>query len=168
MPPANLLIEEVGSDSDAVLRDLLGHYLREMAQWFPVAAKADGSYAYDTSPVWERGYGVYLATVGSAPAGFALVGSATEWLGDATTAHDVHEFFVACAFRRTGLGRAMATRLWDDCPGEWLVRVLTANAQAVAFWRVAVADYARGAYEEKECVYKVRPWRYFRFVSGGS
>jgi predicted acetyltransferase len=160
MPPFNLSISKIGPDSEIVLRNLFEHYLQDMAEWFEVAA------GYDTSLVWQQGYQAYLAKVDDSMAGFALVGSAAEWLGD-IGAHDIHEFFVLRSFRRSGVGQRMAARVWDEQPGEWLVRVLEANAPAVGFWRTAISKYSRGLYHEEGRVVKERSWRFFRFGSSG-
>jgi predicted acetyltransferase len=166
MSPSNLSISKIGPESDAVLRNLFEHYLHDMAEWFEIDTQADGSYSYDTSSFWESGYDAYLAKVEDSIAGFALVGSAVEWLGD-IGAHDVHEFFVIRGFRRNGMGQRMATALWNERPGEWLVRVLELNAPAVLFWRTAISSYSRGSYEEQGRIVKGRPWRFFRFVTKG-
>jgi predicted acetyltransferase len=164
LPPSNLTFARIGPESDAVLRNLFEHYLHDMAEWFRIDTQADGSYSYDTSVVWERGYDAYLAKVGDAPAGFALVGSADEWLGR-VGAQDMHEFFVICGYRRSGVGQRMATLLWSERPGEWLVRALELNAPAVLFWRAAISSYSRGSYAEEGRMIKGRSWRFFRFVS---
>jgi len=166
MSPSNLSISKIGAESEVVLRNLFEHYLHDMSEWFEVDIKADGSYSYDTSSVWESGYEAYLASVGDSLAGFALVGSANEWLGD-IGAHDMHEFFVIRRFRRSGFGQRMATLLWNEHPGEWLVRVLELNAPAVLFWRTAISSHSRGSYEEEGRIVKGRPWRFFRFMSKG-
>src|SRR5262249_22655214 len=123
------------------------------------------SYSYDTTRIWEKGYDVYLAKTGDSPAGFAIIGSADEWPSGAG-AHDVHEFFVIRRHRQHGLGRTMANHLWDQYPGEWLVRALEATAPAVAFWRSAIASYSRGSYAEEGCASNGRAWRFFRFRAG--
>jgi predicted acetyltransferase len=130
--PSTLAISRIGPESDVLLRNLFEHYIHDLAGWFEIDTKADGSYSYDTSSVWRNGYDAYLAKAGDSIAGFALVGSAAEWLGD-IGAHDIHEFFVIRRFRRRGFGQRMATLLWNEHPGEWLVRVLEANAPAVMF-----------------------------------
>lgn len=167
MSPSDLLISKLGPESDVLLRNLFEHYIHDMAEWFEIDTKADGSYSYDTSLVWENGYDAYLAKVGDSIAGFALVGSAVEWLGD-IGAHDVHEFFVIRRFRRSGFGQRMATLLWNERPGEWLVRVIESNAPAVLFWRTAISCHSLGSYEEKGRIVNGRPWRFFRFVSNGT
>jgi predicted acetyltransferase len=117
-----------------------------MAEWFEIDTNSDGSCSYDTSLVWEKGYDAYLAKVGDSIAGFALVGPAAEWLGE-SGAYDVHEFFVIRRYRRRGFGQTIATLLWDERPGEWLVRVPEANAPAAAFWRTAISSCSRRSYE---------------------
>src|SRR3954462_16031778 len=97
----------------------------------------------------------------------ALVGSAAEWLAD-MGAHDVHEFFVIRRFRRSGFGQRMATLLWNERPGKWLVRVLESNAPAVLFWRIAISNYSLGSYEEEGRIVNGRPWRFFWFVSNSA
>src|ERR1039458_5499222 len=126
MSPSSLLISKIGPESDVLLRNLFEHYIHDMAEWFEIDTKADGSYSYDTSLVWENGYDAYLAKVGDLIAGFALVGSAVEWLGDIGL-YDVHEFFVIRRFRRRGFGQRMATLLWKSADNKELVHVMSAN-----------------------------------------
>lgn len=167
MSPSDLSLSKIGPESDILLRNLFEQYLRDMAEWFDVDIKADGSYSYDISAVWESGYDVYLAKTGDSIVGFAILGSAVEWLGP-VAANDVHEFFVIRRFRRRSLGRRMASLLWSQRPGEWLVRVLEANAPAVLFWRTAISDHSGSSYEEEIRIISGRPWRFFRFVSHGA
>ena len=167
MSPSNLSISKIGPESEVVLRNLFEHYLHDMAEWFEIDTKADGSYSYDTSSIWENGYDAYLAQVGDSIAGFALVGSAVEWLGD-IGAHDVHEFFVIRRFRRRGFGQRMAALLWKERPGGWLVRVLESNAPAVLFWQTVISSHSRGSYEVERRIVEGRPWRFFRFVSSAA
>jgi len=163
MPP-NLVISKIGPESDVLLRNLAEHYCYDMSEWFDVDTAADGRYSYDTGSVWMEGYDAYLARVDDSLAGFALIGSAAEWLGDVST-RDVHEFFIMRKFRRRGIGRGMATFLWNEHPGEWLVRVLDANAPAVTFWRGGISSYSAGLYGEVEHIVNGRLWKFFRFAS---
>ena len=138
-----------------------------MAEWFDIDTQPDGTYSYDTSIVWKNNYDVRIARLGNAIAGFALIGSAAEWTGDASS-RDVREFFVIRRYRRSGVGREMARMLWDEYPGRWLVRVLDRNAPAIAFWRSAIADYSAGEFTEETQTNRSRAWRFFRFTSSGT
>jgi len=158
-----LTLTKIGPESDVLLRNLFEHYVHDMAEWFEIDTQADGSYSYDTSAVWNNGWDAYVAKVGDAIAGFAIVGSALEW-GNGAESHDVREFFVIRRYRKRGLGRRMAAMLWDERPGGWLVRVLAANEAAVKFWRAAVSDYTSGLFEEEERAVKGRAWRFFGFT----
>ena len=164
MLPSNLAIAKIGPESDVLLRNLSEHSCYDMSEWFELDTGADGRYSYDTASVWAKGYDAYLAKVGDSIAGFALIGSGSEWVGD-IGAHDVHEFFIMRKFRRRGVGRSMATFLWNAHPGDWLVRVLEANAPAITFWRCRVSTYSRGSYREEQHIVNGRPWKFFRFVS---
>ncbi len=167
MPSRNLVISKIGPESDALLRNLFEHYCYDMAEFFEVDTGVDGSYSYDTAFLWANGSDAYLAKAGDSIAGFAIIGSGDEWL-DAIGTHDVHEFFIMRKFRRCGFGQSMATFLWNQHPGEWLVRVLEANAPAIPFWRTAISRYSLGSYREEQKLVRGRPWIFFRFVSTGA
>ena len=172
-PPAlhdaapDLAISRIGPEADALLRNLFEHYCHDMSEWFDLDTSADGSYSYDTASIWANEYGAYLAKDGSTIAGFALIGSAFNWLGDASV-RDVHEFFVLRKFRRRGVGQRMAALLWNEHPGKWLVRVLEANAPAVLFWQAAISGYSLGSFQEEQRVIEGLSWRFFRFVSNSA
>jgi predicted acetyltransferase len=160
---SDITLERIGRESDAILLNLFELYLHDMAEWFRFDTGADGRYGYDTEgSVWAPGYDVFLARVGSTLAGFAIVGAAPDWY-EHPHVQDVHEFFVIRKFRHAGIGQYMARALWDRTPGEWLVRVLEANAPAVPFWRSTIATYSDGAYLEERRLRNDRPWRFFRF-----
>jgi predicted acetyltransferase len=160
-----LSLSKIGPESDVLLRNLFEYYVHDMAEWFDIDTQPDGRYSYDTALIWERGNQPYLAKVGDSIAGFAVVGSALEWLGR-TEARDVNEFFVLRRFRRRGFGRSLATLLWEQYPGEWLVRVLETNTPAVLFWRSSISRHSLGTYEEEQRIVNGRSWRFFRFATG--
>lgn len=165
--PVNLVISKIGPQLDAALRNVAEHYCNEMSAWFDLARGADGRYSYDTASVWAKGYDAYLVKVDDSIAGFALIGSANEWLA-AVGAHDVREFFVMPEFRRQGIGRSIARFLWGEYSGEWLVRALEANAPAVTFWRAEISSYSVGSYREAEHTVNGHRWKFFRFASNTS
>jgi|SRR5579884_2280441 len=163
----SLVLSKAGPEDEPLLVNLFQYYLHDMAEWFGIDPGPDGRYEYDVASVMKDGCDAYLARAGDSIAGFALIGSAPDWISD-PGAHDVREFFVIRRFRRSGLGRRMAVLLWNERPGPWLVRVLEANAPALLFWRSAIADFARGSYHEQHAMGGGRAWRLFRFESPGS
>src|SRR5260370_16069679 len=119
----SLTIDRVGPESTEILANLFQHYLHDMAEWFEFDVGNDGCYGYDRWPHWQHQDPVYLARVNGALAGFAIVASAERWTNDANV-RDVREFFVVRRHRHSGVGEVLARKIWDEHPGEWLVRVL--------------------------------------------
>jgi len=159
-----LRVERVGVEADATLRNLYEHYVHDMSEWFGLDVRADGSFGYDTTPIWKGEHAVFFARVGERLAGFGVVGSAERWLGDATV-RDVKDLFVLRRYRRQGVGDALAGHLWDAFAGPWLVRILAANAPALSFWRKAVGRYTGDRYDEQAVRDGGRDWVRLRFDS---
>ncbi len=159
-----LRVQRVGVEADATLRNLYEHYVHDMSEWFGLDVRADGSFGYDTAPLWQGDNAVFLARVGDRLAGFGVVSSAEKWLGDSNV-RDMKDFFVLRRYRRRGVGDALAGHLWDAFAGPWLVRVLAGNAPAVSFWRKAVGRYSEGRCDEQPAQDGGRDWIRLRFDS---
>jgi len=162
MSPTNLQISNIGSESDILLRNLCELYIHDMAEFFEIDTGDDGRYSYDTSSVWKNGSQVYLVKAGCSIAGFAIVGAAAKSLSEVPV-HDVHEFFIVRRYRRHGFGQNLASFLWNQHPGPWLVRVLEANAPAILFWRTAISRHSDSRYTEERRIVNGRSWVFFRF-----
>jgi predicted acetyltransferase len=52
--------------------------------------------------------------------------------------HSMAEFLVMPRYRRAGVGRFAAQRLFASLPGPWRVREVAGNEVAVAFWRAVI------------------------------
>ena len=161
--------ERIDHSRDAILRNLYEHYVHDMSEWLGIDTRDDGAFGFDTSSLWQGDYAIYLAKAGSSLAGFGVVGSSQRWLGRADV-RDMKDFFVLRRFRHRGVANAFATHLWNEFPGEWLIRVLVANQPALPFWRRAVRGYMQGKFEENRVVERggdsvERDWAYLRFDS---
>lgn len=165
MLPANFRVSRVDRSSDGVLGNLFQHYLHDMAEWFDIDTGTDGRYAYPTETIWDKGLDVFFVYAGAIPIGFAVVGSAEAWTGDAGR-RDLHEFFVIRRYRRNGVGQALANHIWSQYRGPWLVRVYQGNLPAVPFWRRVVGAYAATRYREEARTVNGRQWSYFSFEGG--
>src|SRR5262249_60465311 len=86
----------------------------------------------------------------------------------ATSAPDdlaVAEFFVLRSYRRRGVGRQAARRLWDTVRGNWVVRVSDANRGGLDFWRDVVREYGGGRCAETTRPGQPHGWTVFTFAS---
>ena len=158
----DFIVRRVDRSHDATLRNLFEHYLHDMAEWFQFDYAANGRYEFDTATYWNNGVDAWFAYVGDIPIGFALIGSAQEFIGD-PLAKDMDEFFVVRRYRRSGVGRDFARRVWDVYRGRWLVRVFQGNVPAVPFWRGAIAQYTNHSFAEETRTVRDRQWSYFTF-----
>ncbi|MCZ6852674.1 MAG: hypothetical protein O7G86_02040 [Gammaproteobacteria bacterium] len=155
-------VVQVDRSSDQILKNLMEHYLHDMAEWFEFDSREDGSYSYDTNQFWNDGVAVFLAYSDTVPIAFAIVGSGEKWIGD-KTAHDLTEFFVIRRYRRKAVGRILAEHVWGKYPGKWVVRVFQRNLPALPFWRAAVSVYTGGAFDEDIREMEGHRWSYFTF-----
>jgi len=158
----DFVIRRVDRSYDTTLQNLFEHYLHDMAEWFQFDYGPYGRYGMDMATYWNNGVDAWIPYVGDIPIGFALVGSAQAFIGDAD-AKDVDEFFVVRRYRRTGVGRDFARYIWDLHRGRWLVRVFQGNVPALPFWRGAIAEYTNHAFREDVRTVRDRPWSYFTF-----
>jgi predicted acetyltransferase len=54
------------------------------------------------------------------------------------------------AYRRLGVGKTAANRLFDLYAGVWEVRVIEENLNAMFFWRKTIDAFTGNEYKEEE------------------
>jgi predicted acetyltransferase len=127
----------------AVLRRLLQLYHYDLSEWTGEDVDEHGEFPhryldhYWTDPDSHP----FLIRLANECAGFALVRT--------DGVNDMAEFFVMRKYRRTGIGREAARRVFAMFPGPWQVRQLHGNDAAIAFWRAVVpSDYEETTVDE--------------------
>jgi predicted acetyltransferase len=88
----------------------------------------------------------YLIRVDGKLAVFVLI--RLETLKDGRRRTNMSEFFIMRKYRRQGIGRAVASHMFDLYPGNCEVAQLLCNHAAIAFWRKVIGDYTGGQFEE--------------------
>ncbi len=96
----------------------------------------------------QRGYWGYLARVGERWAGFALISDQADKAPAGSSGRNMDEFFVLRCFRRRGIGRQMAERIFDTYRGFWQIGEIGSNQGAQAFWRRVIDRYTGGRFAE--------------------
>lgn len=158
---------DAATEADApLLANLLELYSHDLSDIFPdVEPGPDGRFGYAPLPrYWaepERRF-AFLIKYGNRLAGFALVTLGSPAVDDPAVL-DVAEFFVLRRYRREGVGRQAAMRLWERIPGRWTVRVAEGNATGLAFWREVIDEATGGAARESTRPGSSQPWRVFSF-----
>ena len=158
---------EAATEADApMLANLLELYVHDLSAAFPnVELGADGRFGYPQLPLYwsepDRRFAFIVKHAGRiAGFVFAKVGSPA---ADAADVLDVAEFFILRRYRRSGVGREAARRLWTLHPGRWTVRVYEANRSGLSFWTRVVEEFTAGQAQVFTRVDGPRAWRVFAF-----
>ena len=132
----SLLVEFSIDDATPADRTLVARmlqlYLHDFSEFAGYEAGPDGLFEY----AWLDSYWVdsdrhaVVFRVDGRPAGFAFVRDL-----DVTV---MAEFFVMRGFRRGGLGREAARRLFARWPGPWRLTQLPTNPGATRFWESTI------------------------------
>ena len=96
----------------------------------------------------EPGKRSLLLRAAGKPAGFALLDDCSPIAGSDDRRY-IAAFFVLRAYRRRGLGAAMAREIFRRSPGRWQVLEVRANPRAQAFWRRVIGEATGGAFAER-------------------
>lgn len=118
------------------------HVIDDISTWTKNAL--DYLKLYET----EAGRHIYsLSFSDNTEAGFALVNQHFRFN---TEGRAIAEFYIAPEHQRNGLGRQLATIVFDRHPGIWEVCVMSKNIEGYKFWHRIISDYTGGEYGIKE------------------
>lgn len=125
-----------------VVQNLSGYYIYDFTEYLGWSCPESGRFAGcdEMFAEWQAGRNYpFLIMVGGGLAGFAAVG-----IDVAQREFYIQEFFLLRKFRRQGIGRAVAYRLFDQFAGQWRVELLMANIPARGFWPAVIQGYIGG------------------------
>ncbi|HEX4286549.1 MAG TPA: GNAT family N-acetyltransferase [Terracidiphilus sp.] len=158
-----LCLIAAGPEHEPVLANLLELYIHDFSEFIAKDVGEDGRFGYaQLSLYWsDPRRRPFLARYEDKWAGFALVRKTEEdvW--------DMAEFFILRRYRRTGLGRELAEKVWRRFPGRWQVRVRADNGAARAFWETSIARFADETLEAAVVQIDGMTWNLFSFESHG-
>lgn len=141
----NIELIPAASSDRPTLENLLQLYIHDFSEHWAGTPNGEldstGRFAaYPLDPYWlDPTYQPLLIHVDQHLAGFALL-NAHSHVGE-TIDHNVAEFFIVRKHRRSGVGRRVIHRVFDQHPGEWEIAVARRNVAALAFWRSAVRSH---------------------------
>lgn len=153
------LVDATPADADVVER-LLQLYQYDFSEIEGGGVDASGLYRHIRPWThWaEPDHHAFLVRVDGELAGVVLIKPAPDDWSDFAS-RMVHEFFIMRKFRRRGVGREAARRVFDRLPGRWALQQTPRNAAAQAFWRTMLAEYTAGRFED--VVFDGRPTQRF-------
>ena len=79
--------------------------------------------------------------------------SVKELSGCETADFEIEEFFILRNYRKKGIGKNIATKMFADFKGKWQIRVLDNNAPAMVFWQRVISEYTDDKYSKESIVH---------------
>lgn len=142
----NIDITSVEIDEKEILRNLLEKYDYEFSQYDQRDVNKLGLYGYKyLDNYWtEENRWAYFVLVDGNLAGFAMVNDFPE--AHEETDYSLAEFFIMYKYRRRGVGKYVAKKLFDMFKGRWQLKRHPENSSSVYFWDNVVNEYTNGNY----------------------
>ena len=136
----------VDSSEKEILRNLLEKYDYEFSQYDNRDVNQLGLYGYDYLDYYWTGKDrwAFFIHVNKKLAGFVMVNSYPEV--DEDTDYTLAEFFVMHKYRRCGVGKYVAFRVFDMFQGKWQLKRHPKNIGSVYFWNKIIHEYTGGNY----------------------
>lgn len=127
-----------------LLRNLFELYTYDFSDYMDVDVDDHGRLAegYINRYFHSSAYHSYLIVCAGKIAGFVIVKA------EAPHLYTIDQFFIMKKYRRTGLGKTVACRIFDKHQGQWRIAQMAANLPAQAFWRKVISSYTKGNYQE--------------------
>lgn len=140
-----IVLQPMNRSQKETLRNLFELYTYEFSEYMNVDVDDHGRYpsGFIDQYFTDEGFDVYLVLINGRIAGFAVVKAG------AHHTYSIHQFFIMRKYRKTGAGRHVATKLFDQYRGKWHVAQMEKNVPAQAFWRKVIAEYTKGNYTER-------------------
>lgn len=124
-----------------ILQHLLQLCLHDYSEFNDQEINENGLFDYSYLDFYwtEPGRFPVLVRVEGKLAGFLLVRQLER--DSATTLWQMAEFFILRKYRRQGIGRRVAHRVFDQFEGKWQVTQEEGNWPAQTFWRRVIEEY---------------------------
>ncbi len=139
-------IVPVEKDEKEILRNLLEKYHYEFSQYDQRDVNKLGLYGYEyLDNYWtEKKRWAFFIYVEDNLAGFAMVNDFPEAREE--TDYSLAEFFIMYKYRRSGVGKYAAIKVFDMFKGKWQLKLHPKNIGSVYFWNSIVNEYTNGNY----------------------
>lgn len=130
----------IDNSKKETLRDLIKEYERELLN-----VKEPEEYKYLDSYWGKENRFPYFIYVDNKLAGFVLINDYNLVINEGK---NIAEFYIKKEFRKNGVGKLSAIKVFDMFRGKWEIRELKNNIDGQNFWRKVVGEYTKGNFEE--------------------
>lgn len=144
----NIEVKRLAIEEKSILRNLLELYQYDFSEFESEDLDEHGLFGYKyLDHYWtEDSRYPFIVKVDGKLAGFSLVRDLIS--PGNTITHSMAEFFIMRKYRKQGIGKAVAHKVFDILPGNWRVSQVEKNFPAQNFWRKVISEYTNGNYHE--------------------
>jgi len=139
-------LKRINVEDKEILKNLIEKYDYEFSQWDNRDVNKLGLYGYDYLDCYwteEKRWAFFIVVDGNL-AGFVMVNNYLEV--NEETDYSLAEFFVMYKYRRSGVGRFAAIKVFDMFHGKWQLKRHPKNIASVHFWNEVISEYTVGKY----------------------
>jgi predicted acetyltransferase len=143
----DIKIVPVAIEDKEILKNLIEKYKYEFSQYDNRDINKLGLYGYKyLDHYWteDKRWAFFIIADGNL-AGFALVNNIPE--AKEETDFSLSEFFVLYNYRRCGVGKYAAMKVFDLFHGKWQLKRHPKNIGSVHFWNNVVNEYTKGNFK---------------------
>jgi len=141
------------SASDAhkiVIQNLMQYYIYDFSEYIKYDVGDNGLFEPypNLMDYWERDNNQfpYVIKMNDKYIGFVLV-KLTNSID--RNYFSIAEFFILKKYRREGIGKAIAVKVFNLHKGHWEVYQINSNIPAQIFWNKVISEYTKGQFEER-------------------
>lgn len=130
-----------------IIEKMMQLYRYDMTEFDGNDLDHNGRFSYDyLDSYWtDDSRSPLIIRVTGKLAGFVLVNQHSYTGGGR---YSVAEFFIMRKYRRGGIGRTVAHRVFDQFGPRWEIRQVKENTAAQSFWRKVIEEYTAGRFKE--------------------
>lgn len=142
-----ITIESMLIEQKSVLFQLMELYMYDFSLYSNDDLNEYGYFGYShIDDYWnEDGRFPYLIRIDGKISGFVLVRNCNEY-NEMSNPHNIAEFFVMQKYRRRGVGKFVAMKIFDMHKGGWEVSQWSENISAQKFWKAVIHEYTGGTF----------------------
>ncbi len=145
----NFEIIQAQKQHKEILANLMQFYIYDFSEFLKFDVEEDGLYnEYPLEEYWNEEYHrfAYIVKQEDKHVGFVLV----KYIDTIEpNYYSIAEFFIFRKYRKEGIGKAVATRIFDLHKGRWEVYQIEDNTSAQIFWHKTINEYTKGQFVKR-------------------
>ncbi|MCI8529847.1 MAG: GNAT family N-acetyltransferase [Lachnospiraceae bacterium] len=144
----NISMEPILIEQKSVFIQMMELYKYDFSEFSDDDINEYGYFGYlRIDDYWnEEGRYPFFIRVDEKLAGLVLVRSCCEY-NNLSNPHNIAEFFVMKKYRRKGVGKVVAMKIFDMFPGGWEISQWVNNLPAQNFWKQVISEYTNKKYD---------------------